>query len=76
MIKKIIEISIASLVLAIILTIIMIFIFKIKTRIKNNESIKIHYIFLDLIESVIYGILIIFTAIKENLKSLFKRKGE
>lgn len=76
MINKIIEISIASLVLAIILTIIMIFIFKIKTRIKNNESIKIHYIFLDLIESVIYGILIIFTAIKENLKSLFKRKGE
>lgn len=76
MIKKIIKVSIISLILAIILAIFVFFILKIDTRKSKNKSVKIHHIFLDLFESIIFGILTIFTIIKETLKILFKRKGE
>jgi hypothetical protein len=76
MIKKIIKVSIISLILAIVLAILIFFILKLYTRKKKNNSIKIHHIFLDLFESIIFGILTIFTIIKETLKILFKRKGE
>lgn len=76
MIKKIIKVSIISLILAIVLAILIFFILKLYTRKNKNNSIKIHHIFLDLFESIIFGILTIFTIIKETLKLLFKRKGE
>lgn len=76
MIKKIIKVSIISLILAIVLAILIFFILKLYTRKNKNKSVKIHHIFLDLFESIIFGILTIFTIIKETLKILFKRKGE
>lgn len=76
MIKKIIKVSIISLILAIVLAIFVFFILKLDTRKNKNKSVKIHHIFLDLFESIIFGMLTIFTIIKETLKLLFKRKGE
>lgn len=76
MIKKIIKVSIISLILAIVLAIFVFFILKLDTRKKKNNSVNIHHIFLDLFESIIFGMLTIFTIIKETLKLLFKRKGE